>query len=100
MTSHWPVTVSGVNAGAATVNWASGPVMDSPCAIHSFHMVGVAVHEGNVVTGASEIGADGAADGARTPNQKLHGQSHPSAINARVSATATCQRASISSSGR
>ena len=103
--SHVPCSVSGVKAGSGAVNSAIGPVMREPGAIDGGDVLGDGVDQGHVVTGAREVRAHGAADRARAPDQTARrcGYDAPPqepASRARVSSTATCQSASMSSSDR
>jgi hypothetical protein len=63
-------------------------------------MLGDDVDEDDIVAGALEVGADRAADGAGAPDEDRRAHCQGPSMISRVSATATSQSASISSSGR
>ena len=70
------------------------------CGIDRGDMGGHVVDKGNVMPGADEGRAKGAADGTGTPDQNLMFQDQGPCITARVSATAISQITCISASGR
>ena len=63
-------------------------------------MGGVSVNQDHAVTGVQERGAQGASDGASTPDEDIGAHDHGPCIMARVSAMAISQIACISASGR
>src|SRR5581483_1491490 len=82
-----------------------GPGDREAAAVDRRHMLGGAVDEEDGHAGADEMGAHGAADGARAPDQDRrpvwHAAPHqPDSMTPRVSSTATAQSACISSSLR
>src|SRR5947209_5835240 len=68
-------------------------------AVDGPHVIGHGIDERDVMAGAREEGTHRPADGTRAPYEKSHSPHVPSR-RARVSSTATCQSASMSSSGR
>ena len=87
-------------------DWAGDPESG---VVDGSHVFGDVVHDADVVAGAHEMCRHGAADGARAPDEDSHfrilltgAQALPQepSSSARVSSTATCQRASMSSSER
>jgi hypothetical protein len=69
--------------------------------LHRRDMIAIAVDEGHVLARPHQMGADRPADGARAPDQDRSAlYIHPVSMTSRVSSTATCQSAIISSSLR
>ena len=100
MRENRPSTACGRTARAGTVNSSIGPSMVSPESVDGVDMLHGIVDEEHLHTRSQEIGADGAADCTRAPDQNLVAHAQGPSINARVSSTATAQMASISSSLR
>ena len=99
--SKAPATLSGRTARASDMARSDRPGDLQAALVQSRDMGRVAIHEQHIPAGPDEGRPQAAADGAGAPDENClipHAQGPSS--RARVSATATCQMASMSSSGR
>ena len=85
----------------ADMAWSDRPGDLQAALVQGRDMVRIAIHEQHLPAGPDEGGPEAAADGAGTPHEnRLIPHAQGPSSSARVSATATCQMASMSSSGR
>ena len=98
-----------MNAATRTTKSSIGPVTRKPSRIDRVHVLDARVDHRDIGAGSREIGAERAADRSRTPDEESRSHSRVSdqdaspqepVSSARVSSTAICHSASISSSER
>ena len=88
-----------MTAGAVMRNVVHRTLDGEPRRRDGGHVVLHDIDERHRVAGTNEAGADGAADGAGAPDEQRRRHDHGPSRSARVSSTAVCHSAIISSSG-